>query len=190
MSYSQYDRFGRIVTPQDLQNKTLWCKKGEQIEQVFVRNYGKELGVSINPEKENNPYAPDLITNSGKLADLKAQNTPFFKVKKLYGIDPSYAVVFNRKDFERYEELYPEIEIFFWVEWHSVKFVMGEFVQEVEYVNGIWSIPFQQLRLVIEKSPEHFYHQRVSDNVGNAKSSFVLDLKNQLFKRLCFNDSR
>jgi len=183
MSYTQYDKEGTIVTPSDLQNKKLWCKDGEKIEEAFVSKYGNQLGLIINPEKSTNPYAPDLIKYSN-IADLKTQNTPFFKAKKLYNIDPSYAVVFNRKDAERYWKLYRDIIIYFWVEWHSVKFVMGSFEQEVEYINGVWSIKFIDLVKLLKIAPEHHYQQRVNDKKGNAKSSFVLNIKNPAFKRL------
>jgi hypothetical protein len=115
---------------------------------------------------------------------LKTQNTPFFKAKKLFDIDPSYAVVFNRKDAERYWKLYRDIIIYFWVEWHSVKFVMGNFKQEVKYVNGVWSIEFIDLVDILKVSPEHTYQQRISDKKGNAKSSFILNLKNPSFNRV------
>jgi hypothetical protein len=183
MSYIQYDKEGNIVTHSDLQNKKVWCKDGEQIEEAFVSRYGSQLGLSINPEKSTNPYAPDLIKNS-KIADLKTQNTPFFKAGKLYNIDPSYAIVFNRKDAERYWKLYRDIIIYFWVEWHSVKFVMGNFTQEVEYINGVWSIKFIDLVELLKVSPEHFYQQRIADKKGNAKSSFVLNLNNPSFNKI------
>jgi len=183
MSYIQYDKDGTIITFSDLQNKKRWCKDGERIEEAFVSKYGKQLSLTINPEKSSNPYAPDLIYNT-KIADLKTQNTPFFKSKKLYDIDPSYAVVFNRKDAERYWKLYKDIIIYFWIEWHSVKFVMGSFEQDVKYINGVWSIKFIELVELIKNAPEHFYQQRVTDKIGNAKSSFVLDIRNPRFNKL------
>jgi hypothetical protein len=183
MGYTQYDKEGNIITPTDLQNKKLWCKDGEKIEEAFISKYGKQLSLSINPEKSINPYAPDLIYNSN-IADLKTQNTPFFKAKKLYNIDPSYAVVFNRKDAVRYWRLYKDIIIYFWVEWHSVKFVMGNFQQEIKYINGVWSIKFIDLVKLLKVSPEHHYQQRVTDKRGNAKSSFVLDIRNPAFNKL------
>jgi hypothetical protein len=183
MSYTQYNKEGNIITPTDLQNKKLWCKDGEKIEEAFVSKYGNQLDLSINPEKSTNPYAPDLIKNS-KIADLKTQNTPFFKAKKLYNIDPSYAVVFNRKDAERYWKLYRDIIIYFWVEWHSVKFEMGSFEQEVKYINGVWSIKFIDLVELLKVAPEHHYQQRITDKKGNAKSSFVLDIRHPAFNKL------
>lgn len=184
MAYQQYNKDGVEITPQDLQNKTLWCKDGEKIEQVFVNKFGTELGIIINPEKTVNPYAPDLLKDNSLIADLKTQNTPFFKAKNLYGIDPTYAVVFNRKDAERYWKHYKEIIIYFWVEWHSVKFVMGNTTKEVDFLDGVWSIKFVDLVELLKNAPEHSYQQRVNDTKGNAKGSFVLDIRNPAFTRL------
>lgn len=184
MAYKQYNKEGIEITPKDLQNKTLWCKDGEKIEEAFVKKYGETLDLIINPEKTNNPYAPDLLKSNSFIADLKTQNTPFFKANDLYGIDPTYAVVFNRKDAERYWKQYREIIIYFWVEWHSIKFVMGRTTKEVEFLNGVWSIKFIDLIELLKVSPEHFYQQRVNDTKGNAKGSFVLDIRNQAFERL------
>ena len=167
-----------------MQAKKNWCKDGEKIEHAFVRTHGQNLGLEINPEKTTNPYAPDLLYNNEQLADLKTQNTPFFKAEKLYGIDPSYAVVFNRKDAVRYYREYPNIIIYFWVEWHSVKFQMGNFERNVKYINGVWRIDFQDLIEVLKSSKEHFYQQRVNDTKGNAKSSFVLDIRNKKFVKV------
>lgn len=184
MAYRQFNKDGVEITPQDLQNKSLWCKDGEKIEEVFVNKYGKQLDLVINPAKVNNPYAPDLLKSNEFIGDLKTQNTPFFKANDLYGIDPTYAVVFNRKDAERYWRQYKEIIIYFWVEWHSVRFEMGSTIKEVEFLNGVWSIPFVELVELLKVAPEHMYQQRVNDTKGNAKGSFVLDIRNPKFTKV------
>lgn len=184
MSYRQFDKEGNEVSHKDLQAKSSWCRDGEAIEEAFVNKYGRILNLTINPEKAHNPFAPDLLESGKMLADLKTQNTPFFKSKKLYNINPTYAVVFNRKDAIRYYKKYPDIIIYFWVEWHSIKFEMRDFQQTVEYVNGVWRIPFRQLMPLLKTAPEHRYQQRKNDIQGNAKSSFVLDIGNPLFKKL------
>ena len=114
----------------------------------------------------------------------KQQNTPFFKSNSLYKINPTYAVVFNRKDAVRYWQKYRDIIIYFWVEWHSVKFIMGNFEQNVEYINGVWRIPFGDLVSILKTAPEHSYQQRKNDTKGNAKSSFVLDIRNPLCEKV------
>lgn len=96
MSYKLFDIDNKELQYHDLQDKSRWCKDGEKIEEAFVRQFGEKLGLIINPEKNLNPYAPDLLNvTNGKLGDLKLQSTPFFKAKSLYQIDPTYAVVFN-----------------------------------------------------------------------------------------------
>lgn len=184
MAYQQFDKDGNEVNHKDLQAKKIWCKDGEEIEEAFVNKYGTKLNLIINPEKVENPYAPDLLYNNTQIADLKTQNTPFFKAQSLYNIDPSYAVVFNRKDAVRYYKYYKEILIYFWVEWHSVRFVMGRFESEVDYINGVWRIQFKDLLELIKVAPKHEYQQRKNDQKGNAKSSFVLDIRNDAFTKI------
>lgn len=184
MKYEQFDKEGNEISHQDLQAKKIWCRDGEKIEEAFVNKFGTDLDLKINPEKVENPFAPDLVYQQFKLADLKTQNTPFFKAKSLYGIDPSYAVVFNRKDAIRYYRKYPEIVIYFWVEWHSVKFKMGNYSNAVEYIEGVWKIPFPSLLELLKDAPLHHYKQRENDKLGNAKSSFVLDIRNILFEKV------
>lgn len=184
MNYQQYDNKGNEISHFDLQAKTRWCRDGEKIEEAFISRFGEKLDLQINPEKISNPYAPDLIYKEEELADLKTQNTPFFKAKQLYGIDASYAVVFNRKDAIRYYRSYPEILIYFWVEWHSVKFKMGNYTNEVEYVSGVWRIEFKDLLELIKKAPLHEYQQRKDDQKGNARSSFVLDIRDEHFEKV------
>lgn len=184
-SYKQYDVHGDEVTHHNLQDKTVWCKTGAKTEEVFVDIYGKELGVKINPDKTSNPYAPDLVTiENNLLGDLKTQNTPFFKAKSLYGIPPRFAVVFNQKDVVRYSEKYPEITIYFWVEWIPIKFVMGSFINEIEPLKGVWKISFKSLQSIIKNAPLHSYQQRKYDTKGNAKGSYVLDIRNELFEKV------
>lgn len=187
MKYEQFDKEGNAISHQDLQAKKDWCREGEKIEEAFVNKFGTDLDLKINPEKVENPFAPDLVYQNVRLADLKTQNTPFFKAEKLYGIDASYAVVFNRKDAIRYYRLYPEIIIYFWVEWHSVKFKMETYTNEVAYISGVWKIPFQNLIDLLKEAPQHQYKQRKDDILGNAKSSFVLDIRNPLFERIIPN---
>ncbi|MDO4705225.1 MAG: hypothetical protein Q4A98_03305 [Comamonadaceae bacterium] len=68
----------------------------------------------INPAKNMDKTAPDLIID-GAISDLKTQNTPFFTASR-YGLDPRFAVTFNRKDYERYKRIYPSIVIYFWID--------------------------------------------------------------------------
>lgn len=152
----------------------------------FVEICNNKLGLEakINPEKKSNPFAPDLIVN-GRVADLKVQNTPFFKAKALLGVDPKFAVTFNRKDYERYQESYPDIDVYYWVDWNKREMQIGGVPYKVDHLSGIYMLPFQKIREVIESDArEHDYIRRVFDQKGNARSSFVLDIRkfNKLFE--------
>jgi len=150
-----------------------------------VNTFGSELKISINPEKIENPYAPDIIRNTdGNLGDLKTQNTPFFKAKTLFQIHPSYAVVFNIKDYNRYKEKYPNIVIYFWVNWMVRKFKMNNNEITVDKISGVWMINFIDVGKLVKTAPKHFYQQRRFDNKGNAKGSYVFDIRNELFKKV------
>lgn len=185
MAYKLLDVNGNDVTHHDLQDKGVWCVSGASQEEGFVQKYGKYLSLVINPAKDTDPYVPDLKnTDTGIIADLKTQNTPFFQSKSRFGIDPQFAVVFNGKDRERYKRLYPDIDIYFAVDWQVVGFVSGNNKTTVEPMVGVWRIPFKELDKVLDTAPFHEYQQRVGDTRGNAKGSYVLDLQNPAFKRV------
>lgn len=171
--------------PHDPEDKGWWLLHGEALERQFVALCQKHLKLNavINPAKATDPTAPDLIVEE-RLADLKTQNTPFFTAQR-HGIDPRFAVTFNRKDYERYRDLYPEIDIYFWIDWTQTEW-NG---RTVEYLGGIFRLPFAQVAQMIEAgAPEHYYQRRQNDIAGNAKSSFVLDIRN--FEELFRCDAR
>ena len=185
MSYKQYGIDGKEISRNDLQDKGVWCEDGVSQEEVFVKKYGGILGLVINPEKKINPYVPDLLnTKNNVLADLKTQNTPFFQAKSRFNYDPQFTVVFNGKDRVRYKNQYPDIEIYFAVDWQAVKFENYSGVIEVAPMIGVWFIPFSKLDIILEDAPYHEYQHRVWDERGNAKGSYILNLRNGYFKRL------
>lgn len=185
MGYKQFGIDGREIRRCDLQDKGMWCRDGASQEEVFVEKYGAQLGLIINPQKADDPYAPDLVnTETGLLADLKTQNTPFFQAESRFGYDPQFTVVFNGKDRERYRSLYPQIGIYFAVDWQAVKFENDFGVIEVEPLFGVWYIPFRELESLLATAPYHAYWQRVWDEKGNAKGSYILDLRDDAFQRL------
>lgn len=130
----------------------------------------------INPAKRRDKYAPDLIVE-GYLADLKTQNTPFFTADR-YHVDPQFAVTFNRKDFERYKEFYPQIHIYFWLEWQETE----GFGYRVRPMTAIFGVTFRELVYFIGFAPEHHYERRKEGAGTNGKSSFVLDVRH--FKQI------
>jgi hypothetical protein len=184
--YKLLDVDGNEINHHNLQDKTKWCKDGERVEQSFVRIHGEQLNIIINPEKTTNKYAPDLLNSkSGCLGDLKTQNTPFFRASSLFGIDPTYAVVFNLKDRNRYRELYPSIDIYYWIDWIAVKFQIGNKVTAVEPLYGVWRVNFKEFDKYLDGAPLHDYMQRRNDTQGNAKSSYVIDIRNEIFEKIC-----
>jgi len=163
-----------VVVPHHTEDKSWWLQHGEKLEILFVKICSERLNLNmaINPKKLTDPTVPDLLVD-GKLADLKTQNTPFFTAGR-YGIDPRFAVTFNRKDYIRYKQLYPEIDIYFWIDWTQLEYKACK----VDYLGGIFRLPFKDIELMIEGgAPEHDYLHRKNDTIGNAKSSFILDIR-------------
>ena len=185
MSYQLFNVRGQEVSHHDLQDKNVWCSFGESKESAFVKKYGDSLGVIINPIKKIDKYAPDLLRlQDSRVGDVKLQGTPFFKAQSLYRLDPQYTVVFNYKDMMRYQQLYPEIEIYFWVDWQAVRFEQGSFKVVINPMSGVWQISFSELLKVLEKAPLHSYMQRKFDTQGNAKSSYVINLQDERFRKV------
>ena len=185
MAYKLFDANDKELFNDDLQNKPLWCRDGEKTEETFIRIFGEQLGLIINPEKRSNPYAPDLLNvRTETLGDLKFQSTPFFKAGTLYSIDPTFAVVFNWKDRQRYRTHYPNIEIYYWVNWNAVRFEMGNTRVSVSPLEGVWMTDFAQFNHYLENCHLHNYNQRRDDTLGNAKSSYVCDIRDDIFTQL------
>ena len=166
------------------EDKEFWVDKyGEKNERKFIEiaNFLGIKNLQINPEKENDPLAIDYIWEEN-LADLKTQTTPFFTSGK-YNLQPRFSVTFNRKDYERYKKYMNDtgkkIFIFFWIHWKQL--IWKE--KKIEYLYGVYFDEFFNIQKTIESgAPEHFYQRRYNDTQGNAKSSFILDLRN--FKKV------
>jgi hypothetical protein len=167
----------------DTEDKLAWCADGVERENDFVARVAPAHGLDakINPEKATNIYAPDLIVN-GKVADLKSQTTPFFTAKRAFrtakrpdGLDPQYAVTFNRKDYQRYREHYPDLDIYFWVEWAELE----GYGTTVRPLVGLYKVPFAALAARIEAGDAklHEYQRRIGDQAGNARDSYGFDVR-------------
>ncbi|MEI6293785.1 MAG: hypothetical protein WCP36_08875 [Methanomicrobiales archaeon] len=164
----------------DTEDKGYWTKKYFSKETEFCERIAPLLKVpaEINPEKEKSPFKPDLIVNN-KLADLKYQSTPFYSAGHNYGYDPQYTVTFNEKDYLNYSKNYPEIEIFYWVDYQpAIKEHRGAIIKLMRF-EGIFNASLCELDQIIKtkKSPLHNYQRRTNDNAGNAKASYLLDVR-------------
>ena len=164
----------------DNQDKQSWCDAAEKQEQDFVVHRLFRLGVGgfVNLAKLNDPYTHDLQVML--MADLKSVNTPFFKAQDRYGIDPQYAVTFNDKDARRYAELYPNIVVFFDVNWSVLNKQIGEITYEVNPMHETYVGFLSDIRRAIAYagSKKVEYQQRLNDSNGNAKSSWIFDVRN------------
>lgn len=161
--------------PHNTEDKMWWYEKGVELEEAFIK-HSKEYGLDdakINPEKATDKKVPDLIVG-GRLAELKTRNTPFFTAGR-YKFDPQYTITFNLKDYERYREKYPDLDIYFLVEWTQLQY--GKY--SVRPLKAVYKAPFSLIAKIIEsgKAPLHSYERRQNDTQGNAKSSFLLDVR-------------
>jgi hypothetical protein len=174
----------------DTEDKMRWCREGELYEQMFVEkmNQHSHLSLKINPEKAKNPLAPDLWVPEYGLCDLKTQRTPFFTANQ-YNISPSNAITLNMKDVIRYRELYPEIGIFFWINWQNNK-ASNERFKPVDYKWGVYFATMGFILSLIDSGiakTHEYQHRKQPDappgklqSMGmnkekNATKSFVLD---------------
>ena len=100
-------------------------------------------------------------------------------------MDPRFTVTFNRKDYERYKALYPNIAIYFWLDWTQTTWQD----RHVDYLGGVFRLPFAGVAALIEKgAPEHTYKYRQAQGDLNAKSSFLLDIRR--FDEIFSSDSQ
>lgn len=144
------------------EDKLAWCKAGEEAELQFVESH--ELcgwDIQINPNKTHDKYTHDMV---GRVPmDLKSIGTRFNTSEKKYGIPTEWAVTVNEKDLVRYSELYPNILILLDVAWHE----------------KVWLLTVPRARSLIAAgaAKKHEYLKRKDDKDGNAKHSYVFDLR-------------
>jgi hypothetical protein len=165
----------------DTEDKLAWCEKfGVETEVNFALGRMHEFGLPtyLNPAKRNDKYTHDLCTIFQ--TDLKTVRTPLFKSQEMFGIDPQYAVTFNVKDGIRYSELYPNIVVIFDVEWQrQCSMVIGGVNYEVQPMHQTHVGFLSDIRNAILKSGNKKiqYAKRMNDTQGNAKESFVFDVR-------------
>lgn len=171
----------RNIVKHHTEDKFAWCREGEKLEEAFVREIVPKLNkrLVIHPNKKQDPTSIDLYNpETEEISDLKSQKTPFF-TSFLYGYDASFTVTFNKKDYLRYKEIYPNAIIYWYVKWEQTAWKDIE----VDPLEGVWEVPFSFMAKIIEEgdAPLHQYKNRINDDT-NAKESYLFDLRN--FSRL------
>ena len=156
-----------VNKPLDTEDKTAYCKYGEKMETIFCLEVAPLYGLeaNINPEKENNKYAVDLIVEDF-LVDLKTVREPFFTAGK-YKKNPSTCITINKKDIDHYKGR--DIYIFFWVKWDSQE----RFGVRVSALDGVWCGHIN--KIIGLCTTLHEYKNRKNDTSGNGKSSYIID---------------
>lgn len=149
----------------DTEKKQEWCEIGAEFERDFVAgNKINGWAVAINPDKQSNPYGHDWTMVVP--ADLKTVSTAWRKSQELFGIPPDYAVSVNVKDFRRYSKKCPNVLIV----------IDARFSVES---SGKYLLTLPRAQWLIENgfAKRHEYMGRVYDTKGNAKESYVFDLR-------------
>lgn len=169
----------------DTENKELWYSHALKWEKYFCDKIAPlfDIKAIINPEKEDNPTAIDLIIKSKKeeiLTELKPQFTPFFMSKELYKIENNFAFAFNVKDYEEYKQLNNDEYIIFWLYWIYQKKEINNKKYRIIPMCGLWACKIKTLIKFIDNNniPVHEYKRRIDDIKGNAKNSFIFDVRN------------
>jgi len=145
----------------NLEDKKSWCEAGFLAEQDFVAtNKLIGWGISMNPNKHADPYTHDFV---GMIpVDLKSIRKSWRKSLELFGIPSMYAISINTKDLIRYTNLYPNIIVLLDVEWSGVYML---------------TMPRAKALVTSGKAVKHEYKNRKDDENGNAKTSYIFDLR-------------
>ena len=146
------------------EDKEAWCRLGETQEIDFVANRKfRGTALKINPKKKTDKYSHDFRLNVG--GDLKTITTEWVYSERMFGIPHPYAISINEKDLTRYMNLYPNILL--------ILDIQFETIQVVKWVD------VKRLAKLAEKgiAKRHEYKSRVDDKKGNAKVSYVYDMR-------------
>ncbi len=171
---------GGVRADRSTEHKEAWCRAAESSEREFVTGRLFDLGIAgwINLEKKNNKYAHDL--NLNVRCDLKEITTPFFMAAELFGLEAQYAVSVNCKDMTRYRSIYPGIIVIFDVCWQdNLKMERGSMTYTVNAMRQTHVGFLDDIRRAVQKAgnKKHEYKNRRGDTDGNAKDSWVFDVR-------------
>ncbi len=183
MAYELRDFEDNLIEFSDLNEKSFACKHGESQEELFVNTFQRlknegfvnsNYVVNIHPEKESNPYHPDLSVNHSYVGELKSKASPLF-IANRYGINPQFALTMDLKDsfhYSKYLNRGIDITIFIWVKWAAKSMSLyneqnGNRIYTKQYgplkqLAGIWKVQFSDLRKFeqLNKAPIHWYNEK------------------------------
>jgi hypothetical protein len=168
--------------PKDNQDKQAWCDTYGVTQESAWCEWARDaltLDVSVNPGKASDKFTFDLLL-CGKPADLKTVRTPLYLAQRMFGIDPQYAVTFNHKDGTRYRSLYPEITVIFDVAWDGTPYFASSGDRfSVRPMRMVALGSLDELAGAVRDSGSQSiaYRERVNDTKGNARESWVLDVR-------------
>lgn len=169
----------------DTEDKQWWMRAGQMRRVAFAELIAPTLGlpVELNPANDADHTQAELFVG-GVPCDLQCPTTPFFKAEELYGIPVKHAVTWNRVDYQRYLDGGGGIDLLWWVHWDETQKVIGRRPYSTAFLTGVWRVPYEAIaeRIRSGKTPLHVYKRRVGDKRGNAKESYILDLRR--FERL------
>tara|TARA_R110002124_G_scaffold281295_1_gene455388 strand:+ start:46 stop:516 length:471 start_codon:yes stop_codon:yes gene_type:complete len=148
------------MKPINNEDKQKWCEYGEETEKDFIDSFSNDqVSVSLNPDKVTDKFTHDFIITLP--ADLKTVRTRF-RTSGRYGVPSTSAITLNKKDVDRYGELYPNIIIIFDIDYGDYKKTCYVTLSSIKNI------------IAEGKAKLHYYNSRVNDS-NNAQCSYVLD---------------
>ena len=172
--YKLLDFDDNEISFDQLDDKAFWCKHGELQEKAFINIFQKLqnknilktiFDISIHPEKNINPYHPDLLVNKKYIGDAKIKNSPLF-MAKTYSVSPQFALTIDLKDIFNYRKRLisksQDVYVFIWVKWEAHKMITSHKTYSVEKMGGIWVSKISQLLEHLKKNKVgiHWYKEK------------------------------
>ena len=154
------------------EDKKWWIEYGVKKEAEFLQ-WCEERNLYAGLQKSSAPVYYPEFTYQGRYLDLKTVQTPFFMAGKKYGIDPNFAITLNTQDVLDCTHKYPKCQIIFDIDWESTT----QFGVSVKARKEIRFLSYEKMQELIKEAPIHQYHKRGDDLQGNAKGSYILDVR-------------
>ena len=185
-----FDAGGTELRLHDTEDKDWWLRLGQRLEDSFIalcREKKVLHSIRPNPERTSaKAYLPEFVWKGAPL-DVKVQRQPFFESWDRFGIRPRYAVTINLQDIVDIRDKYPTCRVAIWVDWLATRYVKTDPADEtvsditVEPLHGVWLVDPTGLERLgregVERGRHHTYGRRLRDKKGNARGSYVVDVR-------------